>query len=82
MKGFGDMGLNESEKEMFIYLLTRKNLHDAGMDEVTDWVVVAESEKTALMKIGVEVDVQKLGVVSADVADDVHEGVVLAACEW
>jgi len=67
---------------MFIYLLTRKNLDDIGMDQVTDWVVVAESERDALLKIGVEVDVQKLGVVTADVADDIHEGVVLAACEW
>jgi len=67
---------------MFIYLLTRKNLDNIGMDQVTDWVVVAESEREALLKIGVEVDVQKLGVVTADVADDVREGIVIVACEW
>ncbi len=36
---------------MFIYLLTRKNLDDIGMDQVTDWVVVAPSEREALLKI-------------------------------
>lgn len=74
---------------MFIYQISLDDLEGlAETNQVTDWIAIARSEKELETRLGFvldEVTIQKLGVVTADLAEDTwaqEPRILLRASDW